>query len=200
MNLLYLEKYTLLEICIPEINLTLKHGVDIDTRKPYPNKNYFVGCRKQGRKAMEGLLIDIPEHQNKFTAIYRWNNEEEGIVTHKVNYIVLDNEFDLVSDNMMLWLSIRGSDFKNRTPEKMKHAHDDKSRSNAPVNLQPRMDLIQGVRVGHFKENVNDYGLIDFREETFTLPTIPREQYEFLNFNARLPSFNNAFSIKTVNA
>lgn len=198
-ELAFISKCILSEIHIPELDVTLVHGEDIDTRKPYPNKNYFVGCRKKGRKAIEGLFVESPTHLSKFTVINKWLVDGEGTVTHKVNYRVLDNEFDAVSDSMILWHATSESlgSWEDRTPENMKPFSKENLQATAPVNLQPRMDLIPGKRSADFEDELNDFGLIHSREETFTLPTIQKERFESFGDNGRLPSFDHAICSKT---
>lgn len=198
-ELAFISKCTLSEIHIPELGLTLVHGEDIDTRKPYPNKSYFVGCRKKGRKAIEGLFIESPTHLSTFTVINKWLVDGEGTVTHKVNYRVLDNDYDAVSDSMILWHATSESlgGWENRTPENMKPFSRENLQAAAPVNLQPRMDLMPGKRIADFEDELNDFGLIHSREETFTLPTIQKERFESFGDNGRLPSFDHAICSKT---
>jgi hypothetical protein len=54
-------KCALIDLYCPELNLRLRDGIELVARRPYPNKNYLVACRKMGHKAMEGLLIETQE-------------------------------------------------------------------------------------------------------------------------------------------
>ncbi|EPH0302014.1 MULTISPECIES: DUF6012 family protein [Pseudomonas aeruginosa group] len=47
----------------------------------------------------------MPRRIQEYTAVSRWAINAEIVVTHRVSYTVLDDEFDLVSDNMLLWSS-----------------------------------------------------------------------------------------------
>ena len=62
----------LVSVEVPEIGLTLVAGIDIVTRRPYPNKAYHVACRKKGRKAITGLFVDVEEHLANFTVSTTW--------------------------------------------------------------------------------------------------------------------------------
>ncbi|WP_255653935.1 DUF6012 family protein [Arsenophonus apicola] len=52
----------LIDVSVPELNLTLKGGVDIVARTPYPNKCYQIACRKKGRKAINGIFIETDKN------------------------------------------------------------------------------------------------------------------------------------------
>ncbi len=45
----------LVDLTIEETGLVLKGDQDLTIRRPYPNKCYWVGCRKVGQKAVAGL-------------------------------------------------------------------------------------------------------------------------------------------------
>ena len=53
--------------------------------------------------ALDGIIFDAPQGTMEFSTMVRWAVEAETIVTHRVDYKVLDEEFDLASDNMGLW-------------------------------------------------------------------------------------------------
>lgn len=48
----------LIDVSVPESNLTLKDEVDIAARTPYPNKCYRIACWKKGRKDINGIFIE----------------------------------------------------------------------------------------------------------------------------------------------
>jgi hypothetical protein len=88
----------------PELGLTLKAGTDLVGRRPFPNKKYLVANRRIGRKAMNGFLIETKAPIRAFTTITRWTVEsEERVVTHRITYRVLDDEFDAVTEDMPYW-------------------------------------------------------------------------------------------------
>ncbi|MFO7061921.1 DUF6012 family protein, partial [Pseudomonas aeruginosa] len=62
-----------------------------------------MACRNKGRKATNGLLIDVPGQVPYFTVITRWKIAGEIVVQHRVEYVVLDDEFDAVTDYPVLW-------------------------------------------------------------------------------------------------
>lgn len=176
-----------------KLKLVLTGSRDLATRRPYPNKNYLVGCRKLGQKAIDGIFIETQQHLWAFTTIARWAVNADAVVSHRTNYIVLDEDFDAVSDNMTLWYATDeglGS-WGTRWPECAK--------SLIPASSEPRMD-IWPVNMGGAKSegDVNDIlarnGLIIERNETFKIPTIERDRLFGKHAkNERFPSMEAAF-------
>lgn len=93
----------LVDLVIERFGVSLRGGVDLAVGRPYPNKIYSVAYRKRGRRALDGIIFDAPQGTMEFSTMVRWAVEAETIVTHRVDYKVLDEEFDLASDNMGLW-------------------------------------------------------------------------------------------------
>ena len=159
----------LLDVTIPELGLVLRGGKDIVARRPYPNKRFLVACRKVGSKAMTGLLIEAPARLGRYTSIIRWALEAELVIKHEVEHVVIDNDFEAVSEEMVFWYGYRG--FANRWP-------DDLYPNSAPVHVQPRMDLFDpekwgGARTGaEFKDEITTNGVVLNRRERFQMPTI----------------------------
>lgn len=88
------------------------------TGRPYPNKHYAVGCRKHGRKALDGILIEAGQFVSELSCTARWVIEAELCVTHYVDYKVPDREFDSARDDMLLWHAWSGEmgGWSNRFP------------------------------------------------------------------------------------
>ena len=76
-------------------------GKELDTRRPYPSKEYAVACRRQGRKAIDGILIETPQFIGRFDIKTQWAVEALLLVTHHVDYRVIDRDFLAASDDMM---------------------------------------------------------------------------------------------------
>lgn len=161
----------ILDVTIDEIGLTLKGGTDIKVCRPYPNKNYWIARAKTGRKAVAGILVDTPSHIDRFTVVSRWAVGTENIAVHRVDYEVLDADYQAVTDNIMLWYGCSGSlgDWASRWPEGEQY--------QAPVYEQPTMELFTGAHAGPPRTNrVHDRldaaGRITERVETFRIPTV----------------------------
>lgn len=179
----------LADLQIPEFGLHLEGGRDLVSRRPYPNKHYLVASRKTGQRLIDGILIETDVRVDEFTVMARWAVHAERVVTHRVRYILTDNEHDTVSDMMVLWGNWRarkglGAHYMTVPPDW------------TPSTLQPRMDLTLGhTRKGEIVDYRID-GLVVERNETFRLPTIDRARLESLRqvFD-RLPTPASAFMV-----
>ncbi|EJZ60958.1 Hypothetical protein I1A_000037 (plasmid) [Pseudomonas fluorescens R124] len=183
------EPCSLIDLTCAELGLSLMGGTDLTARRPYLNKNYLVACRKVGQKAIQGVLIDTPKLVRDFTVVTRWNVEGSHIATHRVRYLVLDEEFDAVSDNMMLWHAIHGDErWKTRIP--------DLYLGIAHVAVQPRMDVKpRRERSDAVVYAFDEQGCVVERSETFLMHTIERERLHghYCSNNERIPGIEAAF-------
>jgi Family of unknown function (DUF6012) len=79
-------------------------GKELRTGHPYPNKNYDVGCRRIGRKHIDGFLLSLSDWPPDFEVRAHWAIAEElAVVKHKVRYKLIDKKFAAASDDMTLW-------------------------------------------------------------------------------------------------
>ncbi|MGV7193595.1 DUF6012 family protein [Xanthomonas axonopodis] len=76
----------LIDITVAPFGLVLRNGIEVVARRPYPNKRYQVACRKIGRKAMNGLLIETTGTVDAFRVVTRWAVEGEMLCTHEVGF------------------------------------------------------------------------------------------------------------------
>src|SRR5579863_7814659 len=83
----------LTELAVEPFGLHLRGGVELATRRPYPNKRFHVACRKEGQKAINGLLIETRDHVSEFSTVARWTVEAAPPVTHRVTYTIIDQDF-----------------------------------------------------------------------------------------------------------
>ncbi|WP_242512224.1 DUF6012 family protein [Klebsiella michiganensis] len=88
-------KCRLESVTIPELKFEIK-GDALSCGRPFPNKRLNVGMQKN-RKAMIGLLLEYDKKVSHFTTQYKWYIEDIGIVQHNIKTIVLDCDFDLIS-------------------------------------------------------------------------------------------------------
>src|SRR5271170_3598664 len=109
----------LAELEVQPFGLTLRGGVDLATRRPYPNKCLYVACRKNGNagKAINGLLLETRDHVSEFRTVARWIVAAAPVLTHKVNYSIIDKDFAAASDNASLWYASHGEPWESRWPE-----------------------------------------------------------------------------------
>nr|WP_256923899.1 DUF6012 family protein [Klebsiella quasipneumoniae] len=79
---------------------------------------------------MIGLLLEYDKQVSHFTTQYKWYIEDIGIVQHNIKTIVLDCDFDLISQ--YIGLNIGLDEFKPRLHHSYHNA--------APVKIQPMME------------------------------------------------------------
>lgn len=187
----------LTDVTIPELNVTLKAGEDLVVRKPYPNKSYYVACRKIGRKAMQGLILELDKTIQAFTVITSWHVKSRlwaKTLTHQVNYTVADTNFDVVSDDHTYLYAC--DNFKDRWLTDFQ--------IDPPVNTQPRMDVLicdyhkRGESVS-IEDEYDDFVMVK-RTEDVTIPTIELERFKSRSMHgSRLPSLDDRFIVDIAN-
>ena len=177
----------LLSLRIEQLGIELK-GADLVSRRPYPNKRYWVASRHIGRKSLIGILLQTPGHVPSFTVIARWAVNEEHIVAHEVEYRIADADFNAASDNMILWneLQLVEGSFASRT-----------TTMQSPLLAQPRMEIFADLPEGETRrtsveDTVSADRFIVLRREVFTMPTIEPERLFCTEINKRMPSIESA--------
>lgn len=142
-------------------------------------------------KKLSLVFIDVAENLNYFTVITTWKTSEKDTLTHTVLYTVADNDHGAVSDNHILLNA--SSEYKSRYVGRIA--------ADAPVNSQPRMDVI--VDYGkHGRGDIVDItdtyspsGSLTGRVERITVPTVEVSRLvDHLAARAgRAPSNDDAF-------
>lgn len=191
--LAYSAEADLIDLTIEEHGLHLRAGRDLIAKRPDMTKDYLVGC-KVGQNALDGVLIETQGHIGNFTAVVRWAINAETIVTHRTTYVVLDQEYDTVTDNMEQWDAKYDllSGWPSRWPATEKYA--------SPSCSQPRMDfwpVTKGGahRRGDVKDKLDDNGLIVERNEVFRIPTIERQRLVENVTSEHLASIESAYRL-----
>jgi hypothetical protein len=147
-----------------------------------------VACRKVGQKAVNGILVETQCPVQEFTVVTRWAVAASHIATHSVRYIIVDQEFDTVSEEMMLWGAIHPSqgEYKSRYPIGCTYG--------SPLESQPRMEAFNRIkRVAEFTDQLNKHGAVIERREVFRLPTLERKRLNTSFYGDRMPAIENAF-------
>lgn len=182
----------LIDLRIPELDLTLRAGTDLVARQPYPNKRYWVAMRKGSRKAIQGLLIETPGRLDTFTVETRWAIQADAVALHRVTHKVLDTEFDAVSADMLLWHGMCDGlgGWTRRVP--------DCYADLAPVAVQPHMTLSPRAERTHTGAQYRTLrpAFIE-RSETFCVPTIEPGRLAPHAARDRLPALDSAFQVGT---
>jgi hypothetical protein len=161
---------------------------ELRTGRPYPNRRYAVGCLRRGRKALDGVLIETPKDVDEFRCTARWAVGAELVVTHRVDYKVIDHDFDAASDSMILWHGTT-SGWADRFPTEVKGI--------ALVKLEPMMEIEPREDPDNRRLNrdLMEGGWIVNRHESFSMPTIERERITKPRFGERMPSLEVALQL-----
>lgn len=179
----------MLELKIVELGMTLRGGLDIDVRRPYPNKSYRVACKRIGQKAMDGILVRAPAFMRQITTEATWLVNGTLTLKHRIERHVLDEDLDATSDKMTLWYSSRQEGFEYRWPSCYA--------ALSPVDAQPRMDLLSSTsRPKHDSiDTVSESGFVVSRTERFEIPTIESARINpdspYIN---RIPPMHHTFT------
>lgn len=181
----------LIDLHFPELNLTLKEGVDVVVCTPYPNKTILVARGKKGRKALNGIIVDLTDDVSNFTMIARWSIDAERVVTHKVNFEIVDKEYDIATQDPVMWYATGDKTQEDRWPCEFK----------TPCNFNPRMKVlfneIDSSKEGDFKDHYENSWLIT-RVENYKLPSI-KSSHLYGRYNPhidRMPNIADAFLVK----
>lgn len=180
-------KCRLESVYIPELNFKID-GDDLSTGRPWPNKCVWVGMRK-GRKSVNGLILQTDEKLRWFTARYTWDIEDMGLIYHQVNTYIEDDEFDMVSQEILL------NGAFDRWSDRVHSAYENKP----PARIQPKMESLLN-KPGEDSHDVwKEFDWGDFllsREESLLLHTIQSERLntDFSLFS-RFPSFKQVINI-----
>jgi hypothetical protein len=197
---------TLISVEIPEFDLVLVGGKDVVKRKPYPNKGHSVVCRKIGRKAILGILLDVPYRVREFTTKTHWeilmlkpeflkNNEEDVFlkynIFHFVKYIILDQKFDLVTDNTRLWSekTKQFCTFESRRPKY--------SKKLTPLEVYPYYDILLNENKIN-DENFYYHKLIHGKKDILKVPSVEADRlikYASVYGEDRMPTIEMALKI-----
>lgn len=191
------DKCELLKITSAELGIQLIGGVDVVGRRPFPNKRYAVACRREGGRPVHGLLVQADGHISEFSVTTEWKLPDGLILTHSVRYVVLDEDFDAITENMLAWYVKCGRDGEtvSRWPQDSVYT--------SPASSQPRMDVVtDSGRSGVITDSVSSNGRLVARQEIFRLHTVPRVSVMKPEFSkgSRMPFLSEAFHAKlTVN-
>ena len=122
----YSNKISIESLEISKLNLFLS-GDDLVVRKPFPNNQYHVACRGQGKKAIKGILIEtdapflapVPNRGKRNEPSYILETlktvaELKGENIKKMAEITTNNFLKLFTNKTILILSIFKTLIKNK--------------------------------------------------------------------------------------
>lgn len=160
----------ILSVSIPDFGIEIPES-HLNQGKPFPNKNYYVGMLKAGKKATHGILIDLNElNINSFTAIIKWSielNNETLHLEHKIINHIEDSDLEngVISHNAILWYADKNFDSK----WSKEHL------GQPPVDFEPKL-------------NLEKYGLVD-QENEIHLPVLELERLQkHVGLTDRMPT------------
>lgn len=174
-------------VSIPEIAFNLS-AVELSTGKPWPNKTISVGMRRS-RKAINGILIRTENKLKSFTTESKWKVENMGIITHHIVTYIEDDEFDMVSQDILL---NGGFDsWENRCHKAYQNL--------PPVHVQPKMETLLRTPSDESDDMWEEYPWGNFlrsREERLFLHTIQSARLDTkISMFSRFPSLEHAIHI-----
>ena len=189
----------LIELRIEGLGLRLKAD-DLRTGRPYPNKAYKVGCRKMGRKSVDGILLNLSAWPSDFEVQAHWAISAEYVARHKVVYTLLDEEFGAASDDMMLWYAYGRIDHPvkdiSEVPLKFQNRFPNWAKDIPPCNAEPLMEVYPRQPSEH--DLFDHKGRLVERSEVFALPTIEPERFlgtEYPRERIHMPTLEMAITL-----
>lgn len=188
----YSREIAITDLRIGELGLHLVGGIDLITRHPYPNRDYFVACRREGRnRSIDGIFIETAGWIETFHSVARWAIEDDWVVEHTVHYSLLDRDFDAASDDMTLWSGRYPEDggWPDRCPAWC--------RKLVPCRTEPVMHVVGEDRrkIGETDDEEDKWGFMMRRRQRFAMPTIERERLLAPSSDSRRPGLVSAFRL-----
>lgn len=148
----------------------------------------FMGWNAK-RKSVNGLVLQTDKKLRWFTTIYTWDIEDMGLIYHQVNTYIEDDDFDMVSQEILLNGSF------DKWSNRVHSAYENKP----PARIQPKMESLLNKPGENSHDVWEEFEWGDFllsREESLLLHTI---QSERLNTDCSLfkrqPSIESALVI-----
>lgn len=190
----YSNDISILSLEVPELDIFLT-SEDLAIRKPFPNKCYHVACKRKGKKAIKGILIESEKHLEEFHVETKWLIAGEGEISHIVHYNIMDNDFSLVSDDFTLMYASSGvlGDFESRW--------NSIENNFPPCHGQPYMEYVDPIKVNkeNIKDTIDSIGRVILREEFISIPTLELERFKKnAEVQDRFPEFSDKFLSKTL--
>lgn len=181
----------LIDVDIPELGLHLQAERDITVRFPSPNKRLHYVCRKKGRRAIHGILLNTDKFVTDITVITRWAVQGD-VSLHRV-HMHIEGTDDAATDVIQLWNGVQNTPFRDKAP--------DLTRSWVPASCQPRLTVSAGdrpsVREPAIWRRADPAGIIRQQTEYYTAATVEPERLlsPWRSYD-RLPALEDAFNCK----
>ena len=170
-------KCSLKSISIPEFDFIID-SESLSVGRPWPNKCLWVGMRK-GRKSVNGLVLQTDKKLRWFM----------GLIYHRVNTYIEDDDFDMVSQEILLNGSF------DKWSNRVHSAYENKP----PARIQPKMESLLNKPGENSHDVWEEFEWGDFllsREESLLLHTIQSERLSTdCSLFKRQPSIESALVI-----
>lgn len=181
----------LIDVEVPELGLHLQNEKDITIRFPAPNKRLHYVCRKKGRKAVYGILLNTDKNVTDITVITRWAVQGE-VSTHRVHMHIVGDD-DAATDVIHLWSGVFNTPFRDKSP--------DWTKNWIPASCQPRLSVCAGDKPSEREPAIwrlaDAAGIIRQQTEYFTAASVePERLLTPVRSNDRLPALEDAFNCK----
>lgn len=178
-------KFVSLEsVKINELDLVLKCGEEVVAKSPYPNKDYLVACKKKGKKAVDGILVDIGKLR-EVTVITTWSYFLTEVV-HEVKYFILGDDLGFTTTDPVRHVF-------EAHPEEIKDFISRQSRIAPTMSFKPETYFFQSWTDRIVKDTT---GCISELSSIVYVPTLT--EHEFYNNkllgNYRLPKLEDVFT------
>lgn len=178
----------LIDVQIPELSVHLQNERDITVRFPSPNKRLHYACRKKGRKAIHGILLNTDRAVSDLTVITRWA-VQGNVSVHRVHMHIVGDD-DAATDAIHLWSGVFNTPFRDKTPAV--------ARNWIPASCQPRLSVNAGDRPSAREPSIwrraDPAGIIRQQTEYYTAATVePERLLSPKCSNNRLPVLEDAF-------
>jgi hypothetical protein len=190
-----LEDIQLDDLTVEPFGLKLRGGMELATRRPYPNRNYLVACRRQAtKKAVDGILLAFSSHVDHLHVTARWSIGAQLITTHRIHYQIIDRNFDFGSDDKTLWYGF--GEWSNRAPA---WVGDQQYRYRVERDI--KMELVGRLPIGQepisvLKRDRFAGGFLMERRQELPMPTIERGRLVTYPDVGRKPHFDSCFYVK----
>ena len=179
----------LVDLRIEQLDLSLRNWRDLRAAALDPGSPVLTVFRAGLPEPSEGILIETAETIDRFRVVVRWAVQASLVLTHVVDYVILDHEFDAVSDRMALWGATTEDlgGWATRVPPDLPVSN--------PALRQPRMDFASFLpRQGEVLDSNHTGGWVSLRREVFRMPTIePGRLLTRRTPTARTPHAESAF-------
>ena len=178
----------LIGVEVPELGLHLRADHDITVRYPSRNKQLHYVCRKKGRKAIYGILLETDRPVTDFTLITRWA-VQGNVSVHRV-HMHISGEGEAAADLIHLWSAFSRTTFDSRIPAA--------ARNWTPASCQPRLTVSASDRPSEREPEIwrraDPGGIVREQTEFFTMAAVEPERLvtEWWG-NDRLPPPEDAF-------